>query len=84
MFLALGQSGTMFFFAAIIIVGLVFVWFFVPELAGKSLESIDAVFELPWYQIGRRGKHVSESHDALVEEWTREKADGVDKIESAT
>ncbi|KAA8895551.1 hexose transporter protein [Sphaerosporella brunnea] len=50
------SSGTMFFFAAVLVIGLVYVWFFLPETAGRSLESMDALFNLPWYQIGRKGK----------------------------
>ncbi|KAF2171342.1 hypothetical protein M409DRAFT_18459 [Zasmidium cellare ATCC 36951] len=82
MFLALSTAGTMFFFAAITVVGLVWAWFFLPELAGQSLEAIDAVFELPWHQIGRRGKSVGNSHDYLVEQWNEEK-EAVDRVEYA-
>lgn len=55
MFLALTHGGTMIFFAVVTLIGFFWVIFFVPELAGKSLESIDEVFDLPWYQIGLRG-----------------------------
>ena len=58
MFLHLGNAGTMFFFSAVTFIGLVWVYFCLPELAGKSLESIDAIFELPWYMIGRKYKMV--------------------------
>lgn len=82
MFIALSHSGTLFFFAAITLVGLVWAWFSLPELAGKSLEAIDAVFELPWYNIGRKGKMVADTPDALAEQWNEEK-EAVDRIEYA-
>ncbi|KAF2147006.1 uncharacterized protein K452DRAFT_217035 [Aplosporella prunicola CBS 121167] len=50
---ALQPHGTFYFFAAVTALGLAWVWGFLPELAGKSLEETDAVFELPWYKIGR-------------------------------
>lgn len=28
---------------------------FVPELAGRSLEAVDAIFNLRWWQVGRLG-----------------------------
>lgn len=80
MFIALSHSGTLFFFAAITVVGLVWAWFFLPELADKSLEAIDAVFELPWHQIGRRGKKVADAPHALAEQGIEEK-EAVDRIE---
>ncbi|KAK4503963.1 hypothetical protein PRZ48_004878 [Zasmidium cellare] len=53
-FLALTTGGTMWFFAAVTLLGLVWVWFFLPEATGRSLEEVDALFELPWYKIGRQ------------------------------
>lgn len=55
MFLALGYGGTMLLFAVVTLIGLVWVIFSIPELAGKSLEAVDEVFELPWWSIGLRG-----------------------------
>lgn len=31
---------------------------FIPELSGRSLEAVDAIFDLPWYKIGRFGGNV--------------------------
>jgi hypothetical protein len=31
---------------------------FIPELSGRSLEAVDAIFDLPWYKIGRFGGSV--------------------------
>lgn len=56
------------FFAIITFIGLVWAWFFLPELANKSLEAVDAVFALPWYQIGRKGKSLTQNMGGAVEE----------------
>lgn len=58
MFIDMTTYGTMFFFAAITLIGLVWVWLFIPELSGRSLEAVDAIFALPWWQIGRHGGKV--------------------------
>jgi len=60
MFLGLTTAGTMFFFSAVTLTGLAWVWFCLPELAGKSLEAVDAVFQLKWYQIGRKGSSMTQ------------------------
>ncbi|AOW03374.1 general substrate transporter [Yarrowia lipolytica] len=52
---SLTDHGTMFFFSGVILIGLAWSWFFLPEVSGRSLESIDEMFSLPWYLIGRRG-----------------------------
>lgn len=76
MFIGLGNSGTMFFFSGVTAVGFLWVWFFLPETSGKSLESMDRMFELPWYLIGRKGKQISDSDPStLAEAYNSEKAD---------
>ena len=70
----------MFFFAAITLVGGIWVWLCIPELAGKSLEAVDAVFELPWYLIGRKGKELTKDQGGAVEGFGVEKA-GADMVE---
>lgn len=55
MFIDMTFYGTMFFFSTITFIGLVFVWWFIPELSGRSLEAVDAIFQLPWWQIGQKG-----------------------------
>jgi hypothetical protein len=45
------------------VIGGFWVWLFVPEAAGRSLESIDQLFELPWYKIGLYGKKFAEEYD---------------------
>lgn len=51
----LGPAGTFWLFTVITILGGLWAWFFIPETAGRSLESMDRLFTLPWYQIGRYG-----------------------------
>lgn len=75
MFNAMTHGGTMFFFVGVTAIGLVWAWFFLPELANKSLEAVDAVFELPWHQIGRKGKELTEGYGSAAEEYNAEKAD---------
>jgi hypothetical protein len=60
MFIGITNAGTMYFFSAVTLLGLGWGYFFLPELANKSLEAVDAVFALPWYQIGRRGKELTQ------------------------
>ncbi|KAH9893764.1 general substrate transporter [Xylariomycetidae sp. FL2044] len=76
MLLAMTPFGFFLFCAAICLLGLGWVWFFVPETAGKSLESMDELFNLPWYQIGRHGKRLTVDTDHNVGGlMTDEKAD---------
>jgi Sugar (and other) transporter len=59
MILTMHNYGFFLFCTTVCIMGLTWVWFFVPETAGKSLEAMDALFELPWHQIGRHGKELT-------------------------
>ncbi|KAL1590960.1 hypothetical protein WHR41_00390 [Cladosporium halotolerans] len=81
MFISMTNGGTMAFFVGITAIGLVWVYFFLPELANKSLESIDAVFALPWYQIGRRGKELTQNVGGMAENYNSEK-DKMDMVEN--
>ncbi|OKL60051.1 hypothetical protein UA08_04973 [Talaromyces atroroseus] len=60
-------KGTFWCFAAITILGGVWVWFSIPETAGRSLESMDQLFALPWYKIGRFGNKDAEERDRSVD-----------------
>ncbi|KAM0343741.1 hypothetical protein ACHAPU_008166 [Fusarium lateritium] len=40
----------------------------VPETAGRSLESMDRLFDLPWYKIGLFGNRNAEEQDATYDE----------------
>lgn len=73
MFLALSHGGTMMFFAAVTLLGFVWVMLFVPELAGKSLESVDDVFALPWYKIGLKGVKVKAEEGQYARDMEGEK-----------
>ncbi|PKY02374.1 putative MFS quinate transporter [Aspergillus campestris IBT 28561] len=64
----ISPKGTFWFFAIVTFIGGVWVWFSVPETAGRSLETIDRLFELPWYQIGRYGNRDAEQRDQNVSE----------------
>ncbi|KAK9384275.1 general substrate transporter [Lipomyces mesembrius] len=59
MLIAMHNYGFFIFCAVVCVMGLAWVWFFVPETSGKSLEAMDALFELPWHQIGRHGKELT-------------------------
>ncbi|CAI7655023.1 hypothetical protein PCG10_000505 [Penicillium crustosum] len=61
-------KGTFWCFAAITIIGGVWVWFSIPETAGRSLESMDRLFALPWYKIGRYGNRDADERDQVIDE----------------
>ncbi|CAI7604184.1 unnamed protein product [Penicillium pancosmium] len=65
MLLVLQSYGFFAFSAAVSFAGLIWVWFFVPELRGRSLESTDELFALPWYQIGRYGPELVPAESAI-------------------
>jgi len=55
MLISMTKAGCFYFFTGILIIGLIWCWFFLPEISGRSLESMDELFNLPWYLIGRHG-----------------------------
>ncbi|KAJ6153555.1 Major facilitator superfamily domain general substrate transporter [Penicillium chermesinum] len=63
----LSPKGTFWFFSAVTVLGGAWVWFSVPETAGRSLESMDRLFSLPWYKIGRHGNKDAEEQDLEVD-----------------
>jgi hypothetical protein len=63
----LSPKGTFWLFVAVTILGLVFVWFFLPETAGKSLEGMDEMFSLPWHVIGRKGAELTAGKGSVAE-----------------
>jgi hypothetical protein len=67
MFLGMTKGGTMMFFSCVTAVGLLWVWFFLPETSGKSLESMDEMFNLPWYLIGRKGAQLTKGQGGMSE-----------------
>lgn len=60
----LSPAGTFWFFAVITLIGLGWAWFFIPETAGLSLEKMDRLFELRWWQIGRMGRAFANEEEA--------------------
>jgi len=63
----LSPKGTFWLFSAITLLGLGFVWFFLPETAGKSLEGMDEMFNLPWHVIGRKGAMLTAGKGSVSE-----------------
>ncbi|CAH0047016.1 unnamed protein product [Clonostachys solani] len=74
----LGPQGTFYFFGFFCLVGGFWVWLCVPEAAGRSLESIDQLFDLPWYKIGLHGKKFAEEYDREQEEIHRNEKTGAE------
>lgn len=63
----ISPQGSFWFFAAVTLLGLPYVWFFLPETKSKSLEAMDELFSLPWYQIGRKGWQLTEGKGSVVD-----------------
>jgi len=68
MLLKMHTYGFFYFCTVVCALGLAWVWFFVPETRGKSLESMDALFSLPWHQIGRNGRKLTEGIGSHADE----------------
>ncbi|RYC58947.1 hypothetical protein CHU98_g7272 [Xylaria longipes] len=64
----ISPGGTFWFFSAVTVLGGVWVWFFVPETGGRSLESMNRLFELPWHRIGRYGNDDADRLDVAIGE----------------
>lgn len=65
MMIAMKPYGAFYFFTGVLVISVFWVWFFVPEVAGRSLESIDDIFNLPWHQIGRNGPKLCPDHSEI-------------------
>jgi hypothetical protein len=74
-------AGTFWSFAAITLIGGAWVWFFVPETAGRSLEEMERLFRLPWYKVGRYGNQSASEEDERVREETYQKAEPEEHLE---
>lgn len=66
MMIALEPYGAFYLFCGVLAFSLFWAWFCVPEVAGRSLESIDEIFNLPWYLIGRRGPELCPDRSELT------------------
>jgi sugar porter (SP) family MFS transporter len=64
----MGPAGTFWLFTVITAIGGLWAWFFIPETAGRSLESMDRLFTLKWYQIGTKGQQEAEMQQAVESE----------------
>ncbi|KAG9249454.1 MFS quinate transporter [Emericellopsis atlantica] len=67
----ISPSGTFWCFAAVTTFGGIWVCFSVPETGGRSLESMDRLFDLPWYKIGLYGNRDAERQDQVFNEKER-------------
>ncbi|ODQ77720.1 hypothetical protein BABINDRAFT_163426 [Babjeviella inositovora NRRL Y-12698] len=66
MLLGMTAAGSFYFFFAVLVLGLLWCWFFLPEVAGRSLESMEELFNLPWYLIGRKGAKLCPDHSEIT------------------
>jgi hypothetical protein len=83
MLIAMDNWGAMIFFAGVCMLGLAWVWVFLPETKGVGLEGLDGVFEGVWWKIGRRRGMVeviggAKGESVLEEE---EKVGGEERVE---
>ncbi|KAF7547244.1 hypothetical protein G7Z17_g7859 [Cylindrodendrum hubeiense] len=67
----ISPKGTFWCFAAVTFIGGLWVWVSVPETSGRSLESMDHLFDLPWYKIGLYGNQDADAKDQAIDEKTR-------------
>lgn len=79
----ISPMGTFWCFAVVTLIGGFWVWFFVPETAGRSLESMDRLFELPWYKIGRYGNMDADARDVVYESKMEEHGGVAGHVEDA-
>ncbi|KAJ1326897.1 MFS transporter SP family sugar:H+ symporter [Microdochium nivale] len=66
----ISPAGTFWCFSAVTILGGIWVFFSVPETSGRSLESMNRLFDLPWYRIGLYGNRDAEIQDEIHDEKT--------------
>lgn len=78
----ISPQGTFWFFAAVTVLGGVWVWLMVPETAGRSLESMDRLFDLPWWKIGRYGNQDAETRDSVEMEATSKDGRAEERVET--
>lgn len=81
----LGPAGTFWVFTVITLIGGAWAWFFIPETAGRSLEGMDRLFTLKWYQIGRYGTKEADDQQAAADLVNENKVGGeqVRQVENA-
>ncbi|TVY82199.1 putative quinate permease [Lachnellula suecica] len=69
----LGPAGTFWLFTIITIIGGIWAWFFIPETANRTLEGMDRLFTLRWWQIGRFGEADANEQVIAAERFAEEK-----------
>ncbi|KAG5418891.1 hypothetical protein I9W82_003609 [Candida metapsilosis] len=80
MMIAMHSYGAFYFFVGVLVLSLVWA-FFLPELKGRSLESIEEVFTLPWYNLRRCNKLVPDHSQIHKVRYTNSRGNtGVDHI----
>lgn len=77
----ISPKGTFWCFAGITIAGGLWVWVTVPETGGRSLESMDRLFALPWYKIGLQGNKDADERDMAD---LNEKGQYVEEVENSS
>lgn len=65
MMIAMKSYGAFYLFVGVLAMSLFWAWFFIPEVAGRSLESMEEIFNLPWYLIGRKGVELCPDYSEL-------------------
>ncbi|GAB0133336.1 quinate transporter-like protein homeolog f [Epichloe bromicola] len=77
----ISAKGTFWCFAAVTVLGGLWVWLSVPETSGRSLESMDRLFDLPWYKIGLYGNRDADQQDTAYNDKQRvaEETHGTDQ-----
>lgn len=73
----MGPAGSFWFFTALTIFSGLWAWFSIPETAGLSLEGMDRLFTLRWYQIGRFGEkeatELQHAHDEKIDQMGKDR-----------
>ncbi|CAG2202235.1 ITR [Mytilus edulis] len=52
---SVGAYGTYWLFAAVVVLGFIFLFFTLPETKDKKLEDVESLFETPWCGCGKSG-----------------------------
>ncbi|XP_076098671.1 proton myo-inositol cotransporter-like [Mytilus galloprovincialis] len=52
---SVGAYGTYWLFAAVVVLGFIFLFFTLPETKDKKLEDVESLFETPWCSYGKSG-----------------------------
>ncbi|CZR67059.1 probable MFS quinate transporter [Phialocephala subalpina] len=76
----LGPAGTFWLFTVVTIIGGIWAWFFIPETAGRSLEGMDRLFTLRWWQIGRYGQRDADEQIVADEKIASEKEEAREAV----